>query len=151
IMAATLLVTLSVYLFLQIRGGRIIPALGCGLACGLGALSHGSFLLLPLLFGGFLLLPSAITWGRRLAACSVLLIGSLAIVLPWTYRNYRNFDQVIPVVTGQGIQYWIGDFCYFGDRHYLPDHVFKEATDRELVTVYTGAEDPRDDAILWKL
>jgi 4-amino-4-deoxy-L-arabinose transferase-like glycosyltransferase len=149
IMAATLLVTLSCYLFFLIRDGRLLPALGCGLACGLGALSHGSFLLLPLVFAALLCL-SGVSW-KRLAACAVVLLGTAVVVLPWTYRNYRQFASVIPVVTGQGIQYWVGDYCYFGDRQYVPDRVFKEATGRELEIEYTGAKEPRDDAILWQL
>src|ERR1041384_8444463 len=36
------------------------------------------------------------------------LLACLLVVLPWTMRNYRVFDQVIPVSAGVGAGLWMG-------------------------------------------
>jgi 4-amino-4-deoxy-L-arabinose transferase-like glycosyltransferase len=44
----------------------------------------------------------------RTARASLYLLACLLVVLPWTMRNYRVFDQVIPVSAGVGAGLWMG-------------------------------------------
>jgi 4-amino-4-deoxy-L-arabinose transferase-like glycosyltransferase len=44
----------------------------------------------------------------RTARASLYLLACLLMVLPWTMRNYRAFDQVIPVSAGVGAGLWMG-------------------------------------------
>lgn len=151
IMEATLLLTLVVYLFLRgLRGSRWVIFLA-GLACGLGALTHGSFLLLPVVLGGLTLLARQPAWSRKLATAGLLLLGTVLVVLPWTARNYRVFHRVIPVVTGQGILYWLGDYEFTGREGYDLANLFERAAGRKPALNFCGFADPEDDALLWAL
>ena len=61
------------------------------------------------------LLPLAALWlarpraGRRLALASTLMAVALAVVLPWTVRNWIQFEAFIPVSTGGGLNLYQGN------------------------------------------
>lgn len=44
----------------------------------------------------------------KTARAGLYLLACLLVVLPWTIRNYRAFDQVIPVSAGVGAGLWMG-------------------------------------------
>jgi 4-amino-4-deoxy-L-arabinose transferase-like glycosyltransferase len=151
IMEAAVLMPLVIYLFLRGLRGSGWTAFLAGLACGLGALTHGSFLLLPGILGVLTLLWRKPAWSRKLASVGLLLLGTALLVLPWTARNYYQFHRFIPVVTGQGILYWLGDFDFTGRDEYRLGLFFKRTTGREPDIAFSGFKDPDDDALLWAL
>jgi hypothetical protein len=151
IMEATVLLPLVLYLFLLGLRGRRAGAALSGIACGLGALTHGSFLLLPGVLGGLGLLWPGVRWSRKLTSVGCLILGTALVLLPWTIRNYRQFHRFIPVVTGQGILYWIGDSIFAGRLGYSVGPIFKEVTGREPEIAFSGFVDPADDALMWSL
>jgi len=44
-------------------------------------------------------------WRLAAVACA----ASLVVISPWTIRNYEAFGRLIPVRTGTGVQFWIGN------------------------------------------
>jgi hypothetical protein len=151
VVAATLVLVLVMYLYFRIKGRNLLAAIGCGLACGVGALAHGSFLLLPVVLGFFLLLNSQIAWTRRLTGSLLIGLGCSLVVVPWTVRNYQQFGRFIPIVTGQGIQYWLGETNNFIGARYTLGSIYQAAAGKELEIKYAGAVNPEDDALLWSL
>jgi len=84
-------------------------AIIAGVLLGLAILCKAALILLPF----FLLLSSIIIWrkNQQLAyrLITIMLIA-VSIVLPWTIRNYKAFDTLIPVRTGSGISLWIASY-----------------------------------------
>lgn len=46
---------------------------------------------------------------RSVVAAGLLVVGVLSWVLPWTWRNYREFDSFILVSTNGGVNLWTGN------------------------------------------
>ena len=151
VIAGTLLVVLTVYLFFRISSRPFLFAAMTGISCGLGCLTHGSFLLFPIVLGFLMLLSPNFHFGRRFLCALVLVVTSYLIVSPWTARNFREFQSFIPVCTGKGYQYWVTDKVYFGGK--IKGYVlYKEVTGKQLIeTTYSSALYPKDDEILWLL
>ena len=148
--AAALLLVLVVWLGFRISRKPIHYAIPAGLAMGAGALTHGTFLLMPLLAAPYILSRRNVRVGKRLAALTMVIICAAAVVAPWTLRNYYTFDRVIPVVTGNGYHYWKGEAVYFGGDYPMAD-LYVEATGRPFEEKYYGAVYPEADAVLWNL
>lgn len=76
---------------------------------GLAALTRAVFVaFLPFLY------PWAISlWGVRsplaLRVFEVAVIGAVAVILPWTVRNYLVFGTVIPIQSNAGLVFWAGN------------------------------------------
>lgn len=150
--------TVSAWLLLRVLRG------GCGWAAVLGgwlaggALLHGSFQLLPLFAGAFLVLDGVMR--RRLAwrAAQALVAVAVAIVCvsPWTLRNQRVHGMFIPIVSGAGLQYWIGDDMAKGTFRDIEDTFekiqafYERRTGEPLEIEHGGVVDPRKDAELAK-
>ena len=48
---------------------------------------------------------------KKSAACAALLICGCAVtILPWTVRNYVRTGEIIPVATGFGYNFWLGNW-----------------------------------------
>lgn len=147
----TLICTMIAWTTLRFIKRRGRHGLGLGLAWGIGALTHGSFL--PLMAPYFLSLMflSTGSWKRRLRDLSIASLTCLVLVAPWTLRNQITFGSFIPVATGSGLQYWLGDAIYFrGDRRIV--HAFervkidfKERTGRDLLLEHGGVLNLTDD------
>ncbi len=147
-LAALLLVAVAVAV-LRIRRRPIAASAGTGLLCGLGALTHGTFLLLPLLAAAYTVSLRALPWRLRVPAMLLPLLLTAVVVAPWTYRNFTTFQTPIPVVTGNGYHYWKGEAVYFGGDYPMAD-VYHRATGKEFRERYYGAVDPAADAVLWE-
>jgi 4-amino-4-deoxy-L-arabinose transferase-like glycosyltransferase len=146
--AATLVLALCVFLFFAIPRNFRIFSLLCGLACGIGVLTHGSFLILPAVLIFAVLCGREMKLRRRFASAILIAIACVAAVLPWTIRNYRHFHRIIPSATGAGLQYWIGDAAYFRTE-FKGDSLFRERTGRGLrVLPYSRTMNADDDAVL---
>ncbi|MCZ7558257.1 MAG: hypothetical protein M5R41_17805 [Bacteroidia bacterium] len=147
-LAALLLVAVALAA-LRIRRRPIAQASLTGLLCGVGALTHGIFLLLPLLIAPLTASFRTLRLRTRLLAILLLVVITATVVAPWTLRNMRTFDMAIPVVTGNGYHYWKGEAVYFGGDYPMAD-VYRRATGKEFEEMYYGAVDPRADAVLWE-
>ena len=56
-------------------------------------------------------LPLALLWmlrRRRPALAVTFLVAILAVVLPWTARNYRVYDRFVLVASEGGVTFWTG-------------------------------------------
>ncbi len=149
--AAAFLLVLIVLLFFTISRNLVVRSALCGLACGAGVLTHGSFQILPVVLVVAALCRREMKLRRRLASAMLIALACAAAVLPWTMRNYRHFHRIIPSATGAGFQYWVGDAAYFGHA-FRGDSLFRERTGRDLrLALYSGTEDPADDAVLMAL
>jgi len=147
---AALLLTVVALCVFRIRHAPLRYAPAAGLLMGVGALTHGTFLLMPLLAAPYILSRRSLPAGRRIAAVLLVIVCAGAVVAPWTLRNVRTFDQFIPVVTGNGYHYWKGEAVYFGG-HYPMARLYEEETGKEFEEMYYGAVDPNADAVLWRL
>ncbi len=148
--AAALLLPLILLAALRIPRRPLLYAPLAGLLAGIGALTHGTFLLIPFILGTLLLWKKDLTIGRRFTASAVMLLVALTVVAPWTYRNFTTFDRFIPVVTGNGYHYWKGEAIYFGGDYPMAEK-YEQATGREFRERYYGAVEPEMDAVLWDL
>jgi len=90
-------------------GGRIsrVSAGAIGVGMGVLALTNASYVICfpVLLFLGFRQPLSAKGWTSAAIACAACLV----VISPWTIRNYEQFGRLIPIRTGSGIQFWIGN------------------------------------------
>ncbi len=148
--AAALLLVVVVLLLFRLRREPLRYGALAGLTMGAGALTHGTFLLLPLLSAPFVLSLRRISLRQRLGACALIIAGAFVVVAPWTYRNIETFDRVIPVVTGNGYHYWKGDAVYFGGDYPMA-RLYEAETGRPFEEQYYGAVNPSADAVLWRL
>lgn len=48
-------------------------------------------------------------WRRRPALAVTFLVAVLAVVLPWTARNYRVYDRFVLVASEGGVTFWTGN------------------------------------------
>jgi hypothetical protein len=86
------------------RGSTAIAAAAGGLL-GLATLTRETVLyFLPL---AALWLAWRRTGGAKRAA--VLVLAALALIVPWTIRNYRTFDAFVPVSTSGALNLWQGN------------------------------------------
>ncbi len=78
-----------------------------GVLAGLAILCKPVVLMLAILVAG-LLWAGTHSGHQHVTSTVVYLLACLMIVLPWTVRNYRAFDEVIPVSAGMGAGLWMG-------------------------------------------
>lgn len=96
-----------------------------GVVGGLGALCKQTLLPLPLLTFLFLVLRKK---NYRLRHGIVLMIGTLAVLGPWTMRNFCVTQKIIPVHTLMGYNFWAGDV--------LAEHYFEAPLNyMQLITI----------------
>ena len=143
--------TLAFWFFVRAwkRGGFWMA--GLGLALGLACLTHGSSQVLVPCFCLALLTRPALIFSRRLRDAVLVGLVCLLTLAPWTLRNYRTFDLFIPVATGSGLQYWLGEKNYNGTFTTLEES-FQEIKNQygkewglDLVIEQGGLMDPAMD------
>jgi hypothetical protein len=124
-----------------------------GVLWGAAALTHGCFL--PLFFPTLVFLTMTLRgpWRERLKKSSLMAMATILMIAPWTLRNRITFNQWIPVATGGGLQYWIADYTYFGNRDEggVFKHIaseFENRHGRKLQIVHGGILNLADDAEL---
>jgi hypothetical protein len=85
--------------------GSAAAALGSGALFGLAILTRETVLYFVPLAASWL------AWKRPggLRRAALLLAGSLAVVAPWTVRNYAVFDAFVPVSTAGALNLWQGN------------------------------------------
>jgi hypothetical protein len=84
-------------------------AVGLGVLAGLAALTRSIFLA----FLPFLVVWAIIVWGARArrahAVAAAAVLTALAVISPWTVRNYLVFDTFVPVQSNGGMVFWAGN------------------------------------------
>ena len=74
-----------------------------GLAVGAAVLTRAeAIFLVVLLVVPLAVLVREVGRRRRIALGAIAVGATLVVVLPWTYRNYARFDEVVPVSTNLG-------------------------------------------------
>jgi len=91
---------------------------GIGLLAGVAAQFRPNLVLLPFVFAGLncLLGPQESREGpalagpgwRRVQQGAVIAVVAIALLVPWTWRNYQLSGQFLPTSTHGGVQLWYG-------------------------------------------
>ena len=102
----TTLLWLGILLALRSRKHAAVAPLA-GLVLGLCAYLRPAALILPFLFAGFFLKTGAFSGAIKRAL--LLAAVALLVVLPWTYRNYLVFGEVVPVSSNGGFMFLMGN------------------------------------------
>ena len=90
--------------------GRLLLAAATGLVAGLAALVRGEGLFIPLMIVPFW----ALAWADRRAALkagALVAAGMLALVLPWSVRNYLVMDSPILLSSNIGGNFLMGRYA----------------------------------------
>jgi 4-amino-4-deoxy-L-arabinose transferase-like glycosyltransferase len=105
-------------LFFSPRTAGVTAVAGAGAVLGFAALCSPRVLaLLPLIaFCVFIWKDKR----RAAVASAVLLVGITAVLLPWTVRNLRCYDQWIVTTTNGGINLYIGNNPHSTGGYHLP-------------------------------
>ena len=116
---STFLLTISVILLIKAwEDKKIKNYVTSGIFLGFSTLTRPVTLLFPF----FLLIGLLLFFRKRL----IFSLSMVAIVLPWTIRNYVVFKEFIPIATGAGFSFWVGS--------YLPwngDYNYRDLSDKE--------------------
>jgi len=86
-----------------------------GIVLGVVTLCRGTTLLLPGVL--FILLGLTRSIRENLFRMVVLCLTMAAAIVPWTYRNYVVSGAFIPVATGSGEVFWIGNYLPFDGEY----------------------------------
>ncbi len=57
---------------------------------------------------------------RAAAACAVSCLVMMALILPWSLRNFQVFDRFVLVSTNAGANFWMGNNPH-STGHYMPE------------------------------
>jgi 4-amino-4-deoxy-L-arabinose transferase-like glycosyltransferase len=85
------------------RATDLRDGLAGGALAGLAVLTRPAMLFFLLLFGIWAL------GRRRMMLFAAVAIASLAVVVPWTVRNYREYHRFVLVASEGGITFWTGN------------------------------------------
>ncbi|HUV03472.1 MAG TPA: glycosyltransferase family 39 protein [Armatimonadota bacterium] len=86
--------------------GRFLLA---GVLAGLLSLSKAVAILYPLALV-LVILASRSKGERSLGLVLAMLAGTMIVILPWTIRNYNVTRQFVPIATGGGFNFWVGNW-----------------------------------------
>jgi len=110
---ATFVLYETVYIFLTAallcalhlwsRAGRWLWALAIGIALGLMLLAHGKTLFLLPFVLGYVVWRDAGRLRKATASIGLILLSMVVICSPWVCRNYRLFNQFVPINTSGGL------------------------------------------------
>lgn len=141
-LAATLLVLLTLFLD-RIQSSRSLwPVI-------FGGIAYAALLYtIPIVLLLFPVLVIWIVWQARAKLLNVVVFTAvwMAIIAPWTYRNYQVFDEFIPVATSSGYNFLAGNapnarFNTSLDVRF-PEYVYTEITGKgeaEVNSIMTRA------------
>ena len=105
-----LLISLSLLLIMRLPGAGSWTHIGTGAMVGLTALTRPTM--------GLFVLPAAAwaVWAaakgartRALAGAALLAVGAVAVVSPWTVRNFLVLGRFVPITTSSAEVFWIGN------------------------------------------
>ena len=96
-------------LWLMFFHSSLISALLAGLLLGFLILNIPAFMLTAPILACVLLAQSTLSFRHRILRVSFLTVFALAVVAPWTYRNYKVFETFVPVSTNSGLNLFLGN------------------------------------------
>ncbi len=102
------LLTLGLLAYLKALRGQLWWAILAGICTGYGILVRPSLLLYPMVFVVFALFDSE-RRGKAVRTAFVTSVMSLAVVAPWTIRNYQVFGEFVPVSTNGGTVFYLAN------------------------------------------
>src|SRR3990172_2940581 len=85
-----------------------------GVLIGLANLTHSTALLLPVLFGGWLLLSLGLRRGAP--AAGLFIVAFVLTLAPWPLRNYIKYDELTPISAHGGTNLY-----YANNPYAIPD------------------------------
>ena len=118
-------------------GIRYVSAGVFGAGLGVLALTNASYVgCFPVLLYIACRAPLArVQWRAVAVAC----VACIAVISPWTIRNYDAFGRLVPIRTGSGVQFWIGNPPVSGGwldwRAYRVHPYINSAERRSLLTL----------------
>ncbi len=113
-------------------------AILCGLAAGASCLTHATVLGAVLLLTAFIGLAGLLKRsGRLLWFGFISILVAATVIAPWTLRNWHHRHRVIPVVSGAGLGYFLGNEHWFGSKQANGD-----AVDRAMAMAGVVSEGP---------
>jgi len=134
----TFLVTVATLAALMaLKSERNIYWFFCGAGLGLTNLSRPEYILFPVCLAGFLLLRPRHQLKKAIKTSLLLWIGVIAVMAPWTLRNYLTFNQFIPASIGAiGFNLFNGTYENgdWEDWGKFPEHIFKTQQMKKEVT-----------------
>ncbi len=80
-----------------------------GLVMGLGMLTDPALLCFVPFAVAVPFLMNLKQWKRALCVCAAAACLMVAVIAPWTYRNYLVFDRFVPVKSQLGYIIWVGN------------------------------------------
>ena len=111
-----------VCLILLHKTGKWRYAIAVGLLAGYSVLTRATILpvtVLSLLL--VVLLGEKGAWRRRVGQAGLVLVVLVAVNVPWAFRNYRVFDQVMLAQTNKWESFWVGNNPHASGGHYRAD------------------------------
>ena len=109
----TFLLAVAMLLILLIarqgRDGNILLVILLGVVVGLAALVRGQGLFLVVIAPLFWWLYSA-DWRRALRRTALVLLAAMAVILPWSIRNYADMGSFVFISTNVGGNLYVGNF-----------------------------------------
>jgi 4-amino-4-deoxy-L-arabinose transferase-like glycosyltransferase len=113
--------------------GRLRDVCVAGVMAGLGCLSRSSLLTFVPVAGLWVLVIKRGGYLRSLKAALLFLVVALAVIAPWTYRNYLIHGQIVPISTLGGLQLWKGNNQWTTGKLDYDDRVLPEIRDRDML------------------
>lgn len=112
-MLASALVAASLWLLIvAMREGSWRVSAAAGILIGAASLTKAVFLPFALVAALFVVF-SGRDRIRRLAPALMLLLFAAGTIMPWSVRNHRVTGELVPIATGVGFNFWLGNW---------PDH-----------------------------
>jgi hypothetical protein len=84
-------------------GSGWVRLVACGLLGGLAALTRPAHVFFLLLLGLYLLAR------RQVVAVTLVAVGAILVVAPWTARNWREYGRPVLIASEGGITFWTGN------------------------------------------
>jgi hypothetical protein len=139
--AFTLTAAVLSFIWASDQGRRVWAWLLPGAALGATALARPEYLPFAALLGLIALIRIGRRRGYRLGfACAALfVVAFVAVLAPWTVRNFVVLDKFVPVTTGGGKALFVAT--------YLPGKGRQLPVKRALIKQFTGKKDVTDQEV----
>jgi hypothetical protein len=120
-----------------------------GLILGAGILLRPAVIALAVGMGLYLLMRRSRRLPERVVAAGIFTLAAIAVVTPWSYRNYRVFGAFVPISTNGGYDLYLGNNPQAVGGGWMPldegEHRPGDGTGDEVRV----DRDAQDRAILW--
>ena len=93
-------------LLLYFRNSSLALLAAAGACMGYAALTRPIALMFPVLLAPALFRSAASNWGRLIRGMLVFGLAAMAVVLPWTLRNYGVYHRFVAIATNGGSTFY---------------------------------------------